>query len=106
MLTSTRSRKDADAFRDFDDFDIDEELRRLRSALRAKEFKVVAELVANLDEYLSRGGSLPVAWLGPTCMQDEDDHRARHEDTVERANAMSPQERQTAADYVSLGFMP
>lgn len=95
-IKSTRSNANEDARRDFDDFDVDEELRRFRSALRQGQWGAVAELAANLDEYLSRGGSLPVAWLGPTCMQDQDDHEERLRASMEAAAKMSAQDRQDA----------
>jgi hypothetical protein len=95
-IVSTRSSINADARRDFDNFDIDEELSRLRKAMRRGQWRVVAELAANLDQYLSCGGSFPVAWLWPTCMQAPDDFRARHEESLERASKMSRQQRQDA----------
>jgi hypothetical protein len=103
MITSTRSNKNEDARRDFDDFDVDEELRRLREALRDEQWHSVAELAANLDEHLSRGGSLPVAWLGPSCMQNWDDHSERLRFSMEAAAKMSPEERHEAVDgYVEV----
>lgn len=102
-IISTRSNKSADARRDFDGFDVDEELRRLREALRAGQWRIAAELSANLDEHLSRGGPLPVAWLGPTCMQDEGDLDARHSATAEKAAALSDEQRNdTIWGYVSV----
>lgn len=95
-ITSTRSSASSDAHRDFDNFDVDEELRRLREARLQGQWQIVAELAANLDEHLSRGGSLPVAWLGPACMQEQGDLDARHRAATERAVAMTPQEREDA----------
>jgi hypothetical protein len=103
MITSTRSNTNEDARRDFDDFDVDEELRRLRDALRRGQWRVAAELSANLDEHLARGGSLPVAWLGPTCMQEVDDLESRFQASSEVAEKMSVQERQEASEgYVAV----
>lgn len=68
-LTSTRSNANEDAHRDFDDFDQDEELQRFREAVRSGQWRTAAILAANLDESLSRGGSLPAAWIGPRCME-------------------------------------
>jgi len=76
-ITSTRSNKNADARRDFDGFNVDEELRRLRDAIELKQFEVAAELAANLDEHMSRGGNLPKEWLGPECMQTLADFKVR-----------------------------
>ena len=93
---STRSNSGEDARRDFDGFDVDEELRRLRLAMRDAQWRSAAELTSNIDEYLCRGGSLPVAWLGPTCMQDPDDLEARHQATLEAAKKMSAVARRKA----------
>lgn len=95
-ITSTRSRENPDAHRDFGDFAVDEELRRLREALRTGQPLVAADLAANLDEYLSRGGPLPVAWLGPVCTQEKSDITHRHRDAAERAAKMSPRDREDA----------
>ena len=95
-VTSTRSNTNPDAHRDFDGFDVDEELRRMREARHQEQWQIAAELAANLDEHLSLGGPLPVAWLGPECMQERGDLDARHLDATERATAMSPQEREDA----------
>ena len=72
-LTSTRSgKKDADARRDFDGFDVDEELRRLLAAVSAgaralgmtplATLEFAAEALGNIDEWLTRGGALPKRW--------------------------------------------
>lgn len=102
-ITSTRSRASKDARRDFDGFDVDEELVRFRKALRTGQWGVAAELAANLDEHLCRGGALPVAWLGPTCMQDQLDVEARLRSSLEVVAKMSPEQRQEAIEgYVSV----
>lgn len=93
-IVSTRSNKNKDARRDFDGFDVDEELRRLREALRGGQWRCAAELASNLDEHLSRGGPLPVAWLGPTCMQEPGDIEAHFQESTAVAVKMSPQDRQ------------
>jgi hypothetical protein len=71
-----------DAHRDFDGFDVDLELARLRSALATLRIKLhasktldasvpnelllfIATAAENIDEWLLRGGSLPKAWGGP-----------------------------------------
>lgn len=101
-IRSTRSSSNPDARRDFDDFDVDEELRRFRLAAREGQLQSAIKLASNIDEYLSRGGELPVAWLGPTCMQENTDHAHRHQKTVERAAQMSPKEREEAIhDYLA-----
>ena len=76
ILKSTRSAESEDARRDFDDFDVNEELCRARSALREIDKgedaerapdalrAFAAECFANIDEWLSRGGDLPSAWQG------------------------------------------
>lgn len=102
-IVSTRSAANEDARRDFDGFDVDEELRRLRRALRDRQWRTAAELAANLDEHLCRGGSLPVAWLGPACMQETGDLHARLRSSIEAAAKMSSQERQdTRTGYVAV----
>lgn len=95
-IVSTRSNASEGVRRDFDGFDVDEELSRFREALRRGQWRVAAELASNLDESICRGGSLPVAWLGPPCMQDPDDLKTRHEETLENAAKMSSQQRQDA----------
>jgi hypothetical protein len=74
ILKSTRSNANEDARRDFDDFDINEELCRARRALcevskgedaeRSPDalYSFAAECFLNIDEWLSRGGELPSAW--------------------------------------------
>lgn len=76
ILASTRSNKNADARRDFDDFDVNEELCRARRALREVSkgedaerspgtlLAFAVECFLNIDEWLSRGGDLPSAWQG------------------------------------------
>jgi hypothetical protein len=81
VITSTRSKASDDARRDFEGFDVDEELRRFRKALRQAQWRIAAELAANLDEYLTRGGSRPQAWFGPACMREKDDLKARRNTT-------------------------
>ena len=95
-IVSTRSNASEDARRDFDHFDVDEELSRLREAMRQGQWRIAAELASNLDQFLSCGGSLPVAWLGPTCMQEPGDLKARRKDSLESAAKMSRQQRQDA----------
>lgn len=73
ILESTRSRKSEDAHRDFDDFDVDEELARMRRASRLIRMSTYAETtrqataficeaMVNIDEWIVRGGNLPAAW--------------------------------------------
>ncbi len=71
-LTSTRSNKNEDARRDMDGFDVDEELARLRRAVKEvesvkpkqklKAHRFIAEAFANIDEHLLRLGGLPETW--------------------------------------------
>lgn len=106
-IVSTRSNESEDARRDFDGFSVDEELQRLRLALRDGQWRAAGELAANLDEHLSRGGSLPVAWLGPACMQEGADLAARLRPTAEAAAKLSPQARRAAVEmYVAIGPPP
>ena len=74
-LKSTRaSKEDEDAHRDMDGFDVDEELARLRRAIKEAEtvtpgdnpalYRFIAEAFANIDEHLIRLGSTPHGWLG------------------------------------------
>lgn len=106
-ITSTRSNASADARRDFDGFDVNEELSRLRRALRDGQWRIAAELSANIDEHLSRGGALPVAWLGPDCMQGSDDRQARRDATTTAMATMLPQERDDASTgYVAVAPPP
>lgn len=65
VFKSTRSNRSPDARRDFDHFDIDEELARARLALKdgsPEALKFVAEAFDNIDEHLVRWGPLPKAW--------------------------------------------
>lgn len=102
-ITSTRSNKSVDARRDFDGFNVDKELDLMREAMWQGEWRKAAELASNLDEHLSRGGSLPVAWLGPSCMQTDPDLEERHARTITRARALLPQERVNATgNYVAV----
>ena len=103
---STRSNAGKDARRDFDGFDEDEELSLLRRALRDGKWRIAAELISNLDEHLCRGGSLPVGWLGPACMQEAGDLESRHDDTAKRAEMMTRAERQAASDFVRIDPEP
>jgi hypothetical protein len=59
------------------------------------QWRIAAELSANIDEHLSRGGALPVAWLGPDCMQGSDDRQARRVATT-TAMAMIRRARRTS----------
>lgn len=71
-LTSTRSNEDEDAHRDMDGFSVNEELARLRRAVKEVEsvkperelrlHRFIAEAFANIDEHLRRLGQLPEAW--------------------------------------------
>ena len=71
-LQSTRASHDADAHRDMDGFDGDEELARLHRALKEAEtvspeqnpklYRFIAEATLNLDEEGRRGGPMPAAW--------------------------------------------
>ncbi len=63
ILKSTRSRSSEDAHRDFDGWDENKELELFRRAIKSKDWNKAAEFAANMDEHLSRGGSLPVAWI-------------------------------------------
>lgn len=58
VFKTTRSGASDDAHRDFDGFDIDEELARARLAM----IQFVAEAFNNIDEWLIRMGRLPKAW--------------------------------------------
>ena len=66
LLASTRSYADDDAHRDFDEFDVNEELSRLRRALREEATPAVTNFIVtaigNIDEWIVRGGPLPKAW--------------------------------------------
>lgn len=106
-ITSTRSNASVDARRDFDGFAVDEELARLRRALRDGQWRAAAELTANIDEHLSRGGSLPVAWLGPVCMQTATDLDERRQDSLRAAARLTPQERTAlTSSYVAIAPAP
>lgn len=65
VFETTRSDENEDAHRDMDGFDVDEELARLRLALKSKASSAsmfALEAIANIDEHLTRGGPLPKAW--------------------------------------------
>jgi hypothetical protein len=104
-IRSTRSNKNPDARQDFDGFDVDEELRRFRAAARGGQLQVAVELAANIDEHLSRGGDLPVAWLGPACLQEDADHAERYQEAIQRAARMSAAEREEAIWGYHIGYL-
>lgn len=74
---------DNDAYRDMDGFDVDEELARLRLAIREPMFvgpkatklaRFVAEAFHNIDRSLVREGDRPQAWLAarrPRAKKDD-----------------------------------
>lgn len=73
-LVTTRSCRNVDAHRDFDGFDINEELARLRYATtlatpEALDFAKTA--FTNIDEFLVRGGPLPRTWEGTILSHEE-----------------------------------
>lgn len=72
-IRSTRSDANADAHRDFDGWDVDEELRLFRQAVEEGQFEVAAKLAANIDESMSCGGDFPKEWHGPRCMRSRGD---------------------------------
>ena len=53
--------------------------------MKKKSFAVAAKLAANLNEHAQRGGTLPVAWLGPKSMRSKKDvaYRQREAETRE-----------------------
>lgn len=72
-LKSTRaSKEDEDAHRDMDGFDVDEELARLRRAIKETEtvapgdnpalYRFIAEAFDNIDENHVRSGPIPRSW--------------------------------------------
>lgn len=73
-LQTTRSHLSEDAHRDMDGFDENEELARLRRAVKETErvspeenpdlYRFIAEAFGNIDENLRRLGPLPEAWKG------------------------------------------
>lgn len=69
FLISTRSNSNEDARRDFDGFDIDDEMRLFREACRQKDWKHAAEFMSNIDEYLVRGGEPPNCWVKNSNMK-------------------------------------
>ncbi len=62
LLVSTRSNENVDARRDFDGFEIETELERLRLGLRSGNLDFIREAFGNIDEWLSREGRFPVEW--------------------------------------------
>jgi hypothetical protein len=70
LQTTRHGLTGSDAWRDFDSFDVNEELSRLRRALvepldgknDPSVLKFVYTAIANIDEHLLRGGPLPKAW--------------------------------------------
>jgi hypothetical protein len=80
-IVSTRSSASEDAR----GWDVDEELRRFRLAVEKKDFEAAAELGLNLDESMTRGGAIPVDWLGPPCMRTAADMDSRNLDALKRA---------------------
>ncbi len=82
VFRSTRSSASVDAHRDFDGFDPDEELARLRLALLTPGLPTalafIVEATTNLDEWLIRFGRLPEAWKNSSSLREQ--HLARPED--------------------------
>ena len=82
-LNTTRSHESKDAHRDMDDFDEDEELARLRRAVKETEtvspeenpelYRFIVEAFGNIDEGLRRLGPLPKAWRGAALEDLEED---------------------------------
>lgn len=74
VLRSTRAflaEKGEDARRDFDGFDVDEELARMRVALADGSMvssAFIREAFENIDEWLVRDGDLPRAWNVPVVL--------------------------------------
>jgi hypothetical protein len=93
VLESTRSHDNEDSWRDMDDFNENEELKRLRNAVvevalmniagfeRHQKWSIaqhneriydllafVCEAFTNIDEHLCRGGDLPRAWLNSSSV--------------------------------------
>lgn len=65
VFKTTRSNKNPDAHRDYDHFDIDEELARARLAIKdgsPEALKFAVEAFDNIDEWLIRMGRLPRSW--------------------------------------------
>ena len=69
-LKTTRSHANEDAHRDGDGFDVDEELARLRRAVKEAKsdsskallLEFIVEAFGNIDEHLLREGDLPRTW--------------------------------------------
>ncbi len=71
-LQTTRSGQSEDAYRDMDNFDVNDELERLRRAVKETEnvspeenpklYLFIAEAFGNIDECLRRLGALPEEW--------------------------------------------
>lgn len=105
VLQSTRANTSADAHRDFDHFDVNEELARLRRAVHEikqtlaqdglciyhklwqkspeapllKTLAFVAEAFDNIDENLARLGPLPKAWASARNPKDQGEDEAADE---------------------------
>ncbi len=65
VFVTTRSNESEDAYRDMDGFDLEEELARLRLAMRASTLDSMTfarEAFNNIDEHLVRQGKLPRSW--------------------------------------------
>ena len=72
---STRSDASEDARRDFDGFEVNEELRRLNAALSVaspSSIRFAETAMQNIDEWLVRGGALPERWWNAGSAQPND----------------------------------
>lgn len=75
-LQTTRSGQSEGAYRDMDNFDVDDELARLRRAVKETEnvcpeenpelYRFIANAFANIDESIRRLGAMPEVWGGGT----------------------------------------
>ena len=61
-VKTTRSHSNEDAHRDMDDFDVNVEHHNFRVALAHGKYRLAAQLAANIDENVDRGGPMPDAW--------------------------------------------
>ncbi len=111
-LNTTRSHESKDAHRDMDDFDEDEELARLRRAVKETEtvspeenpelYRFIVEAFGNIDEGLRRLGPLPKAWRGAALEDREEDDETYVDLNAEELSTVMRKKLRALCDRVGI----